>query len=259
MFSRPEPKTQTVARNNRELILHMEPQLHHILLSELRLCFRRFAPATGPHPEDPERYCGEKLAILAELQVATPQPRKSVSPVQIGQSRASAAARTGQSSGSREPCPSRASAPCGAEMSGLTAIPGAAADAVSAAPYPHRPNFGLPARLPRRNEMPQRLALARDRQRPASFQPPRQVLPELANPGFSASTIACCWSRLHAPRSAPDASALVPPYGDNPARTSEARRDHPQQVLPPAPRRSYPKAPHNSVPLPPQHPGRSGE
>jgi len=41
--------------------------------------------------------------MLLDVQVATPQPKKSVSSVQIGQPRARAVARIGQSSGSRAP------------------------------------------------------------------------------------------------------------------------------------------------------------
>jgi len=43
-------------------------------------------------------YCETKMSILMEVQVATPHPKKSASSVQIGQSRARAAARIGQSS-----------------------------------------------------------------------------------------------------------------------------------------------------------------
>jgi hypothetical protein len=50
------------------------------------------------------------LPMLADVHVATPQPTKSVSSVQIGQPRARAAARMDQSSGSRVPSRFRASA-----------------------------------------------------------------------------------------------------------------------------------------------------
>jgi hypothetical protein len=56
-----------------------------------------------------KRYYTRKLSMLLDFQVATPQPKKSVSSVQIGQPRASAAARIGQSSGSRAPSLFRAS------------------------------------------------------------------------------------------------------------------------------------------------------
>lgn len=42
-----------------------------------------------------------KLPMFADVHVATPQPKKSVSSVQIGQPSANAAASIGQSSGSR--------------------------------------------------------------------------------------------------------------------------------------------------------------
>jgi hypothetical protein len=48
-------------------------------------------------------YCCMKLSMLGDIQVATPQQRKSVSSTQIGQPRAMEAARISQSSGSREP------------------------------------------------------------------------------------------------------------------------------------------------------------
>lgn len=54
-------------------------------------------------------YGVRKLSMLADVQVATPQPKKSVSSVQIGQPSAKAAARIGQSSGSRDASRFRAS------------------------------------------------------------------------------------------------------------------------------------------------------
>jgi hypothetical protein len=43
----------------------------------------------------------KKISMLPEVYVATPQPKKSASSVQIGQPRAKAVARIGQSSGAR--------------------------------------------------------------------------------------------------------------------------------------------------------------
>src|ERR1700733_11110856 len=52
----------------------------------------------------------EKLSTRAEVQVATPHPKKSVSSVHIGHASANATASTGQSSGSRRQSRSRATA-----------------------------------------------------------------------------------------------------------------------------------------------------
>jgi len=61
--------------------------------------------------------------MLADVHVAAPQPKKSVSSVQIGQPRDKAAARIGQSSGSRAPRRFRASASKSAWRSRLTMVP----------------------------------------------------------------------------------------------------------------------------------------
>lgn len=55
-------------------------------------------------------YCARKMSMLPDVQVATPHPKKSVSSVHMGHPRARAAARIGQSSGSRTPRRFRASA-----------------------------------------------------------------------------------------------------------------------------------------------------
>src|SRR5689334_1452922 len=70
------------------------------------------------------------------VQVATPQPKKSVSSVQIGQARARAVAGTGQSSSSRFSMRSCATTSKEAYVSASTVCPTALANQVSPSPEP---------------------------------------------------------------------------------------------------------------------------